>query len=157
MSIRKETVASAIDLIYRLDCLAYPEEMTTKQWYLDRYKGKETVFVYEVDGVDVAYLAVMDVKKALYEAVINGVLDGDVVVSNNMFDGCGKFFYIASSVVDADYRHRGIFGELLQYALNSFPDTLKFALVNEHTKKAVLNYGFTVVNENGHYSSVVKY
>ena len=74
MKIQKTKVRDAVDVIYRLDCEAYPEEMTTKQWYLDRYDGREYVYlaVDEKQGA-IAYFAVMDIKEPMKTAIENGV------------------------------------------------------------------------------------
>ena len=152
----KTTVKNAINLIYRLDCEAYPEEMTSKEWYLDRYDGRETVYLYYVEDVPVAYMAIMDICKELADALCNGVLDGDFVVSNNMFKGGGEYFYIASCVVDHTFRNRGIFHELLKQVLADYENKRLYALTNSLTTEALLNEGFTLLQNNGHYNSVAR-
>ena len=157
MKIQKTTVKDAIDVIYRLDCEAYTEEITTKQWYLNRYDGRECVYlaVDEKQGV-VAYFAVMDIKEPMKTAIENGVLDGDVVVSNNMFQGDGRYFYMASCVVDKSFRRRGVFKMLFNAVMEDYRGKFLCALANEKTTLPLLEAGFRIVCNNGHYNSLVR-
>ena len=157
MMIVKSTVKESIDSIYILDCMAYPEEMTTKQWYLDRYDGRETVYLFIQDDEVIGYGMVMDIAQEFAKALTDGVLDGDVVVSNNMFKGNGDFFYAGSFVVAEQHRGIGIFSQILDIVMRDFGDKPMYALTNEHTTKAFLAKGFSIVKNNGHYNTVVKY
>ena len=147
-------VSEVIDSIYELDCKAYPDEITSKQWYLDRYDGRESVFVYLIDNRIVGYLAVMDVDKRFVDALMNGVLDGDFVVSNNMFKGDGNHYYIGSCVVEEQHRHKGVFHELLNAALEMFENKNLYALTNSRTTIPLINHGFRLECINGHYKTL---
>lgn len=156
MKIQKTTVRYAVDVIYRLDCEAYPEEMTTKQWYLDRYDGRECVYLATEEDEPVAYFAVMDIREPMKVAIENGVLDGDVVVSNNMFQGEGKYFYLASCVIDKRFRGRGIFKNLFEQVMKDYHGKFLCALANEKTTKPLIEAGFCITCKNGHYNSLIK-
>lgn len=147
------TVASEIDIIYKLDCLAYPEEMTDKEWYFRRYDGRERVYVYSEGNKPLAYAVVAKIKKELADAIANGVLDGDVIVSNNMFRGDGTYIYLASYVVAEEARHSGIFRALLNITIESHKGSNLYVLANEHTAKAFKAKGFEEICDNGHYKS----
>lgn len=147
-------VKEVVDAIYELDCKAYPEEMTSKQWYIDRYDGRESVFVYLLDDEIVGYMAVMDIDKRFVDALMNGVLDGDFVVSNNMFKGDGCHYYIGSCVVDEQHRNKGIFHELLNAVLEEYQNKNLYALTNSQTTIALISSGFKLECMNGNYKTL---
>lgn len=145
-----------IDEIYELDCEAFPEEFTTKEWYLERYDGRETVYCYEKDDKLIGYIVVFQIKPEFYNALVSGVLDGDVIVSNKMFKGDGQFNYIGSCVVRKDHRGQGVCRAILNEILLDYEGKTLIALSNDKTFNIFMENNFINVVDCGHYNTVIK-
>jgi len=105
--------------IKQIDNLFYKEDILTLDWYLERYNENHNGILLLDNNECVGYLVAIPIKKELYKTITNGVLVNDLYINPNMIVNKSKYYYIVSSVILDDYRHKGYGKEMMKELLKS--------------------------------------
>lgn len=93
--------------IKKIDDIFYHEDVTTIDWYLERYTPKHTGYILKDGKKIVGYLVAVPIKKEAYTAITKGVLVNDIYLNPDMYVEKSKYYYIVSFVLLEEYRHKG--------------------------------------------------
>ena len=115
-------------------------------WYLSRYKPWHSAFAAMDGGKMIGYFVAVPVRKALYDAILNGVLVDDLGVSPDMYLKESEYYYAVSVVIRKEYRGRNIGRQLFDAYFSKHPDKKTCLL-------AISREGYRLA---GHYFSLVK-
>ncbi len=95
ISLTEETLRE----IRRVDMIAYGSARDPG-WYLERYHPRHFAFAAMDAGRIVRYLAAFPIQKALYDALVSGVLMDDADISPNMFLWDSEYICVCSIAIE---------------------------------------------------------
>lgn len=89
-------------------------------WYLERYHPWHSAFAAVDGGRIVGYLAAFPIQKALYDALVSGVLVDDAGISPNMFLKDSEYIYVCSIAIEPAYRDHTISRRMVEMLLEKY-------------------------------------
>jgi len=102
--------------IEKIDNSFYTNAITGIEWYLERYNKKHYAYCLFDNNNMVGYIVSVPIRKALYDAIISGVLLNDLHINPEMFVNESNYNYIVSCVIKEEYRNKK-YGKLLMETL----------------------------------------
>ena len=78
------------------------------EWYIDRYLNKNScILLYDNDKL-IGYFMAVPVKRKLYKAICRGITAGDIDLNHDLFVKKSRYYYLASVIIDSEYRGQGL-------------------------------------------------
>ena len=110
-----------LERIREIDIKVYPN-IGPIDWYLARYKPRNTALIAMDGGELVGYIASLPAKKELYDAIAGGVLIDDLGINPDMFPEDSEYCYVGSVVLKPEYRGMNISRRLLDAFVETHRD-----------------------------------
>ena len=135
-----------LERIREIDLEVYPN-IGPIDWYLARYKPRNTAFAAMVGGEIVGYIASLPARKELYDAITSGVLIDDLGINPDMFVKDSAYCYIGSAVLEPAYRGRNIGRRLLDAFVETHGDKRVCLIAVSKAGRHLAEHYFTLAKE----------